>query len=1468
MLPTNGPSAIDFTPTNAACGLDNGSFVINGVTGGVAPYTYSIDGGGFTGTTSYTNLAVGTYAVTVRDANGCEFTDNVNIATTNGPSAIDFTPTNAACGLDNGSFVINGVTGGVAPYTYSIDGGGFTGTTSYTNLAVGTYAVTVRDANGCEFTDNVNIATTNGPSAIDFTPTNAACGLDNGSFVINGVTGGVAPYTYSIDGGGFTGTTSYTNLAVGTYAVTVRDANGCEFTDNVNIATTNGPSAIDFTPTNAACGLDNGSFVINGVTGGVAPYTYSIDGGGFTGTTSYTNLAVGTYAVTVRDANGCEFTDNVNIATTNGPSAIDFTPTNAACGLDNGSFVINGVTGGVAPYTYSIDGGGFTGTTSYTNLAVGTYAVTVRDANGCEFTDNVNIATTNGPSAIDFTPTNAACGLDNGSFVINGVTGGVAPYTYSIDGGGFTGTTSYTNLAVGTYAVTVRDANGCEFTDNVNIATTNGPSAIDFTPTNAACGLDNGSFVINGVTGGVAPYTYSIDGGGFTGTTSYTNLAVGTYAVTVRDANGCEFTDNVNIATTNGPSAIDFTPTNAACGLDNGSFVINGVTGGVAPYTYSIDGGGFTGTTSYTNLAVGTYAVTVRDANGCEFTDNVNIATTNGPSAIDFTPTNAACGLDNGSFVINGVTGGVAPYTYSIDGGGFTGTTSYTNLAVGTYAVTVRDANGCEFTDNVNIATSNGPSAIDFTPTNAACGLDNGSFVINGVTGGVAPYTYSIDGGGFTGTTSYTNLAVGTYAVTVRDANGCEFTDNVNIATTNGPSAIDFTPTNAACGLDNGSFVINGVTGGVAPYTYSIDGGGFTGTTSYTNLAVGTYAVTVRDANGCEFTDNVNIATSNGPSAIDFTPTNAACGLDNGSISISGTTGGTGPYSYNIDGGTYGNTTSFTNLAAGAHTIGVQDANGCTFSEPVTIGSTECCPTGVDLTPTDAACGQNNGSITIGAVTGGVGPFTYSIDGGLYTSTTVYPNLSAGTHTIDVKDANDCVFNASVTINTGTGPTAADITPTDAACNQNNGSITINGVTGGSAPYEYSVDGGGYSGTTNYPNLSAGNHTVDVRDANGCVFSTTVTITSGTGPTAADITPTDAACNQNNGSITINGVTGGAAPYEYSVDGGGYSGTTNYPDLSAGNHTVDVRDANGCVFSTTVTITSGTGPTAADITPTDAACNQNNGSITINGVTGGAAPYEYSIDGGGYSGTTNYPNLAAGNHTVDVRDANGCVFSTTVTITSGTGPTAADITPTDAACNQNNGSITINGVTGGAAPYEYSIDGGGYSGTTNYPNLAAGNHTVDVRDANGCVFSTTVTITSGTGPTAADITPTDAACNQNNGSITINGVTGGATPYEYSVDGGGYSGTTNYPGLSAGNHTVDVRDANGCVFSTTVTITSGTGPTAADITPTDAACNQNNGSITINGVTGGAAPYEYSVDGGGYSGTTNYPDLHCRQSYC
>jgi hypothetical protein len=112
-------------------------------------------------------------------------------------------------------------------------------------------------------------------------------------------------------------------------------------------------------------------------------------------------------------------------------------------------------------------------------------------------------------------------------------------------------------------------------------------------------------------------------------------------------------------------------------------------------------------------------------------------------------------------------------------------------------------------------------------------------------------------------------------------------------------------------------------------------------------------------------------------------------------------------------------------------------------------------------------------------------------------------------------------------------------------------------------------------------------------------------------------------------------------------------------------------------------VNSSGGPTDVNVTPTDATCGQDNGSLSIGNVTGGDAPYAYSINGGTYSNTTNYTNLAAGTYTIGVRDANGCVFSTTASIISSGGPTNVNVTPTDAACGQDNGSITIDNVTGG-----------------------------------------------------------------------------------------------------------------------------------------------------------------------------------------
>ena len=1457
---TGGPTAIVTTVGNATCGASNGSIILGAVTGGVAPYTYSVDGSPFTSTTSYTGLAAGSYPVVVRDANSCEFTTSATINNTGGPTAIVTTVVNATCGASNGSITIGAVTGGLAPYTYSVNGSPFTSTTSYTALAAGTYPVVVRDANSCEFSTSATIANTGGPTAIATTLANATCGTSNGSITLGTVTGGVAPYTYSVDGSPFTSTTSYTGLAAATYPVIVRDANSCEFSTSATIANTGGPTAIATTVVNAACGASNGSITLGAVTGGVAPYTYSVDGSPFTSTTSYTGLAAATYPVVVRDANSCEFTTSATIANTGGPTAIATTLANATCGTSNGSITLGTVTGGVAPYTYSVDGSPFTSTTSYTGLAAATYPVIVRDANSCEFTTSATIANTGGPTAIVTTVANAACGASNGSITLGAVTGGVAPFTYSVDGSPFTSTTSYTGLAAATYPVVVRDANSCEFTTSATIANTGGPTAIVTTVANAACGASNGSITLGAVTGGVAPFTYSVDGSPFTSTTSYTGLAAGTYPVIVRDANSCEFTTSATIANTGGPTAIVTTVANAACGASNGSITLGAVTGGVAPFTYSVDGSPFTSTTSYTGLAAATYPVIVRDANSCEFSTSATIANTGGPTAIATTVANATCGASNGSITLGAVTGGVAPYTYSVNGSAFTSTTSYTTLAAGTYPVVVRDANSCEFTTSATIANTGGPSAIVTTIANATCGTSNGSITLGAVTGGLAPYTYSVNGSAFTSTTSYTGLAAGTYPVVVRDANSCEFTTSATIVNTGGPTAIATTVANATCGTSNGSITLGAVTGGLAPYTYSVNGSAFTSTTSYTGLTAGTYPVVVRDANSCEFTTSSTIVNTGGPTAIATTVANATCGASNGSITLGTVTGGLAPYTYSVDGSAFTSNTSYTGLAAGTYPVVVRDANTCEFTTSVTITDASG-PTAIATTVANTTCGASNGSITLGAVTGGVAPYTYSVDGSAFTPILVYTNLPAASYSIVIRDANSCEFSTSATITDASGPTAISTTIVNEACGTSNGSITLGAVTGGVAPYTYSVNGSAFTSTTSYSSLAAGTYSVVVRDANSCEFSTSATITNTSGPTALTTTVVNAACGTSNGSITVATVTGGAAPYTYSVDGSPFTATTSYTSLAAGTYAVEVMDANGCIFSTTESISNTGGPTDIASTVTNTTCGASNGSITLGAVTGGVAPYTYSVDGSPFTSTTNYTSLAAGTIAVEVMDANGCIFSTSVIITDASGPSAIVTNITSATCGTSNGSITLGAVTGGLAPYTYSVNGSLFTSTTSYTSLAAGSYPVVVRDANSCEFTTSATILDASGPSAIVTNITSASCGASNGTLTLGAVTGGVAPYTYSVNGSAFTSTTSYTGLAAGTYPVVVRDANSCEFSTSVTITNSSGPTAIVTSVANASCGAPNGSITIGAVTGGVAPYTYSVDGSAFTSTTSYTGL-------
>ena len=610
----------------------------------------------------------------------------------------------------------------------------------------------------------------------------------------------------------------------------------------------------------------------------------------------------------------------------------------------------------------------------------------------------------------------------------------LAPYLYNFNGAGFSATITYNNLAAGSYTLVVQDANGCTFNaPPVNISNMGAATAVIVTPTDATCGQSNGSITIGAVTGGVAPYTYDLNNSGtFTTTTVYNNLAAGQYTVSVKDVNGCVFTSPQTTVGTSGTPTVTITnpaPTCAPATADiTAATVTAGSTAGLT-YTYFTDAAGTTTFTSPTAAVNGTYYIVGTTAGGCASNPMPVVVTVrNGPTAIQATPTNAACGANNGSVTLGIVTGGTGPYLYFFNGGGFSSTITYNNLAAGSYSLAVQDANGCIFNaPNVLISNIGGPTSVAIAPTDATCGHSDGSITVGAVTGGVGPYTYDLNNTGvFTATNVYNNLAAGQYTVSVKDVNGCIFTATATTIGITGSPTVTITNPAPVCASGSADITAAAITAGSTlglTYTYFTDAAGTVPlATPATISAGGTYYIVGTAAAGCASTPMpVVVTVRTGATAIAVNPTNAGCGASNGSVILGAVTGGAAPYLYNFNGAGFSATTTYNNLAAGSYTLVVQDANGCTFNAPNVPISNTGGATAVTISPTDATCGQSNGSVTIGNVTGGVAPYQYQLNTGGYSTTTVYNNLAAGQYSVSVKDVNGCIYNApAITINSTT----------------------------------------------------------------------------------------------------------------------------------------------------------------------------------------------------------------------------------------------------------------------------------------------------------------------------------------------------------------------------------------------------------------------------------------------------------------
>ena len=602
-------------------------------------------------------------------------------------------------------------TGSGAPGTYTVDGGAAqpfnTNPFTISNLSAGNHTVVATvTAGGCESSPIVfNVGDVAPVTGSQTGGTAVSCNGNNDGTAQITLSGGSGGGTYSLDGGAAVpyaaNPFTISGLSGGAHTVTATTAAGC--VSNLISINVSSPAVFagSATTTDATCGGggNNGTATIT-LTGGnsQAPGTYSLDGGAAvpyaTNPFTITGLAPGNHSVVVT-AGPCTTAPIAFFIGAPATFSATYVKTNiSACNATNDGTITITPTGGTAPYTYVWSGGypGFApgNVSSVSNLPIGYYNVTVTDAGGCGVVvlNNIHIQFAFTVYVTNSGSTTSACG-NNGSIILYG-NAGVQPYTYSIDGTNYQSSNLFTGLAAGTYTGYIKDAAGCVGTKPNIVIAAAAPIVVNpFVRNASSCGNDGSIEIYR--TGGIPPYSYSLDGITYQASNVFSGLAAGAYTAYVKDSKDCVGSASATVGQ-GAALSLSILKTNTSTCTNDGTIRIT-VSGGIAPFTYSLDGISYQSSNLFAGLAAGSYIAYAKDFKGCTGQTNVTLnlntinVTANAVAA-------SSCATSNGSIQLFR-TGGVGPYTYSLDGNTYQSSNLFTGLAAGTYIGYVKDSKGC-----------------------------------------------------------------------------------------------------------------------------------------------------------------------------------------------------------------------------------------------------------------------------------------------------------------------------------------------------------------------------------------------------------------------------------------------------------------------------------------------------------------------------------------------------------------------------------------------------------------------------------------------------------------------------------------------------------------------------------------------------------------------------------------------------
>jgi gliding motility-associated-like protein len=1202
--PTTLAGSIAASPTHLCFDASPVS-ITSDISGGTLPYDYAWSSGEVTADITGTN---DTFTLTVTDNNGCTIiTNSVTITQDAQPILAIAGDDQFYCSTFTGAFTLNGSVQTASGGIWANGLGTFS--TSNTDLTVDytptteeiesgqiTLTLTTTGNNNCPaHTDSIDIFFLDFNETIVQNIIDVSCySLNNGSNEIT-TSGTYSPCTFSWDNSPITANNSISNLAPGIHSVEIYNTLGCS--ERFTFTITEPDSlTLSIVPTPAhLCYGEPEVSIISTVTGGTAPYSYIWNNGD---TTANTTGANGNYILTIDDNNGCgPLSENVFIPQ-------DSLPIQATAGDDqffcpdfSGNIVLNGSiqtapggtwTGGLGNFSPSSDSlnTSYTPTQGEIDAGLISLILTSTGNNGCpEGIDTVEIHFTPFSETVQLTLTPITCfGFDNGVAEIT-TSGLFSPCTYSWDGLPVSSDSVQTDLTPGTHSVILFNASGCDTTINFLISE---PTQLEasISPDSAhLCFGESPIEITTTVSGGTTPYSYDW---GASGTSSSITVGAGNYQVNVSDANNCPVISLNSIITQ------DSLPIEVNAGNDielcadffggvnlMGSFQISSGaywSNGIGNYSSDSSSMNLTYTPDSIEIAQGfveLYLTSEGNHNCPGDIDSVLISFLDFTESIELTYNNITCfGLDNGIATVI-TSGEYSPCTFDWDNLGETSQNSIDSLSPGIHQVRLINSLGC---DSTLIFIISEPEVLSLTTTPERphlCFSDSTTTVSTQVSGGTEPYNYLWSDS----TTQSTLISVaGTFSLVVTDSNGCSISSDPIFITH------DEVEISANAGLDlefcssfTGSFDLNGTvetaTGGIwqggngifspsdssltntyAPTQDEIDGG------------IITLSLITTGNNGCPAdTSFISVQFLDFVEAIQFEVSQVTCnGLDNATAEIN-VTGNYSPCQFIWDNGTIGNTTTLTDIQPGDHTIQIVNQMGCDTTFNYTISEPE--PLTAQVTPINHVLCYNetSGRMSVQA-NGGTLPYTYTWNGIIDNDT--MNNLSAGSYTCVVTDANNCFVSATNFI-TEPDSLSTVINMTLPLCNGDNTGSLDAFAFGGTSPYTYNWSTG--SDTSFINNLAADTYFLTITDANNCQHIDSEVISE---PAALAMQLPNDTLICPGASLLLNAnVTGGTGNYTYAWTP---SNTTSQflivTPVSDTVFTCQVKDANGCLFVDSLTI--------------------------------------------------------------------------------------------------------------------------------------------------------------------------------------------------------------------------------------------------------------------------------------------------------